>query len=196
MINESEKKEYKINWSGLFFRILIFTILLILLIFIVSRFTSKAKKCERLVNDYYVVSYFTLTQYNQGVSDNKYQYKYTLELFDIDSYNSEDVSIVSANYFHSTEEYQNYFYEEQNSNIINQNNIDMDNLEVDTLMSSSLKAENFTFEVSDVYEFGGNYYIDVMVKVTDYSNIDSFSDVYFIPIHFNIEYTETVECKK
>lgn len=196
MIKESEKIEYKINWIELFVKVFIFAILLIFLIFIVSRFATKTKKCETLINDYYVVSYFTTSQYSQGVKDNKYQYKYTLELIDIDSYNSSDVSIESVNYFHGTEEYQNYFDNQENSVIINQNSVDISYLDADNLMMSSLKAENFTFDVSDIYKFDDSYYIDVVVNVSDYSNIDSLDDMYFVPIHFNIKYTEENECKK
>ena len=98
MLDESqEEKNYSVNWVNLFIKIIIFAVLLLLLIWVVSLFSTK--KCQTTQTDYYVVSYFSKEQYTTNYTNNTYTYRYTIELEDITTKNSKDVSLLSSNYF-------------------------------------------------------------------------------------------------
>jgi hypothetical protein len=196
MLNEDkiEEREYSFNWLSLFVKVIAFAVLLVLLVWVISLFTGK--KCETITNDYYAVSYFTDNQYKSGLSNNIYQYRYTIKLLDITPSNSKDITLVTSNYFHSDEEYNNYLnMENSNLNIINQSDSGTSIDSLDSFVSSSLTASNFTFELSDIYQFEDNYYLDVTLNIGEHSSITSYSNVYFVPIHISIKYTETNNCK-
>lgn len=191
--NETEI-EYSFNWLSLLIKVVIFAILLILFIWIVSKFAKKT--CDTKEEDYYVVNTFTDSQYNSKGDNDFYEYRYTIKLLNINPDNSKDVSIKIYNYFHNDDEYKDYLaLENSNLDIINQTNNKISVDTVENFKKSSLTAKEFTFEVSDIYIFKGEYHIDITLKIKDHADIEAYSDNYFVPIHLKIQYTETSNCK-
>ena len=190
-----EERNYSFNFLSLLIKVVIFAILLVLLIWFVSKFAGGSKKCKTLENDYYIVSSFTEEQYKTKGDNETYDYSYNLKLLDISESNSKNVSVKSSNYFHDDSEYEKYLKNTDKFSIINQTNgsLVVDNSR--SLINSSLTASEFSFELSEMYVFEGEYYIDVNLSIGDHSKINSYSNNYFVPIHLVVEYTEFGNCK-
>lgn len=193
--DENIERSYSFNWMSLLIKVVIFAILLVLLIWILSKFAGGSKKCKTVNQDYYIISTFNDNQYNTKGDQDKYTYNYTLKLLDISEDNSKDVSVAASNYFHTDSEYKEYLKDNNNVKIINQSNNDLVVDNVNSLKKSSLTAGEFIYEISDIYVFDGEYYIDVTLSIGDHSNISAYSNNYFVPIHLNVEYTQTSNCK-
>lgn len=193
---KEEERSYSFNFLSLLIKVVIFAILLVLLIWFLSRFAGGSKKCKTVDEDYYVVSAFTDNQYQTKGTSDKYTYNYTLKLLNINENDSKGVSIKSVNYFHGDDEYNEYLENSNKISIINQTNNSIVADNGTSLMNSSLTASEFMYDVSEIYVFEGEYYIDVTLSIGDHSNIKAYSNNYFVPIHMIIEYTQTGNCKK
>ncbi len=196
MLDESqEEKNYSVNWVNLFIKIIIFAVLLLLLIWVVSLFSTK--KCQTTQTDYYVVSYFSKEQYTTNYTNNTYTYRYTIELEDITTKNSKDVSLLSSNYFHTDAEYSSYLKTSTpNYQVINDSTTGNLVTNIDDFMDSSLKTDNFDFTVSDIYEYENNYYFDITINVSELPTLNTSSDIYYVPIHLIVKSTSTSGCKQ
>ena len=190
-----EERNYSFNFLSLLIKVVIFAILLVLLIWFVSKFAGGSKKCKTLENDYYIVSSFTEERYKTKGDNETYDYSYNVKLLDISESNSKNVSVKSSNYFHDDSEYEKYLKNNDKFSIINQTNgsLVVDNSR--SLMNSSLTAAEFSFELSEMYVFEGEYYIDVNLSIGDHSKINAYSNSYFVPIHLVVGYTESGDCK-
>ncbi len=65
---------------------------------------------------------------------------------------------------------------------------------------SALKQENFSHNITQIYQKSGHWYIDISYKVNNYNNVYSRvsnysgKSVYYVPLFFQIEYIDLDDC--
>ena len=165
-----------------------------------TRKVSYNTYCKIEYKDYYSIPYVSDTSSKSM--------DYTLRLMNLPS-NISNVSISKKNGLRTYSDFSNaYNRNEDDLKMLNDNaNANTSSLggSVSRFQNSSLKAtdnggSNFSFSLSSPYKSGYYYYVRVNMSIRNTSGVTPFYDsylkrnIYFVPIHFQVEYTNRSNC--
>ncbi len=150
------------------------------------------------------------TYYTTGyVSDSttlNYTYSYELQFLDLDPDEVSNVAVVnsSKSYFSSSlTDYKAYMNARGTLYMTgNTGKYDVSISNATSFRTSSLKSSNFTFGVSGVYYSGGVYRAKVTINYKNHSGVTGYYasnlgyNVYFVPLKFDVSYTDLDNCVK
>lgn len=139
-----------------------------------------------------------ITYYSSGYVTEPKKFTYQFELKNIESASNLEVK---ASYFTSTTDYKKYI--EQKIAKVEAEGLgkyEIDITDATEFKKSSLTKKNFTYEVGDVFEKNGKYYIEIKMNVKNLNNVTPYktskgSKVYFPPIKITVNYTDMTNCK-
>lgn len=161
---------------------------------------SYSTYCKIEYKDYYSIPYVSSSSGNSM--------SYTLRLMNLPS-NISNVSIVKKSGLRTYNDFSNaYNRNEDDLEMLNDNaNANTSSLggSVSRFQNSSLKAtdnggSNFNFTLSTPYKSGYYYYVKVNMNIKNTSGVTPFYDsylkrnIYFVPIHFQVKYTNRGNC--
>ncbi|MEG1288271.1 MAG: hypothetical protein RSD29_02860 [Bacilli bacterium] len=157
--------------------------------------------CKENTNTYYTTYYVPeTTKLNTTKS-------YTLRLDNISNrqVNENTVGVSNKSYFGTDyTDYRNYINtRDENISMVGANN--KYNVYINSpgeFRNSALKRNNFTFNVSGAYKSGNAYYVDITFNYKNNYNVSPYYasnlgyNVYFVPIKFNVNYSNYSDCTK
>ena len=129
-------------------------------------------------------------------------FTYTLKLLDIPR-DAKNVKINSTKYFNNDLSMYDSYLRKNNVSMEGHNSVNgIEISSASAFRNSSLKSNNFSFRVGNPYKLSNGYYVDVTVYVSNNHNVSVYyasnlrGYVYFTPIYFVGQYTDTDNCIK
>ena len=140
----------------------------------------------------------TETDYFINIEEkNKYSNNsYTLEYYDK---NMKNATVINAGYLYDSQydSIRSYFNNPQVTMVASLDYLDYLPY---NYQRSALKKENFSHNITQIYQRNGRWYIDISYKVNNYNNVSSRvsnysgKNVYYVPLFFQIEYIDLDDC--
>lgn len=150
--------------------------------------------CPNVVNTYYTASYINMDSLPTN-------YSYELQLLDINANLINNLRVSSTTYFNANDYTVLLNIRQRNLKEINSaHTITYYPSNYDYLYRTSLKANNFDYSISNAYLSNNSYRLKVNIKYLNNDNATAYyyypvSDcVYFIPVKFNVSYTDMSKC--
>ena len=163
--------------------------------------TTTYDYCKDTEKTYYTTGYVT----DSTKKNSTYEYEIQFLDLDPDDINDATIGVVnsSKSYF-STSGYTDYrAYLNNRGNLYMTGNNDRYNVAISNVTSyknSSLKSNNFTFDVSGVYLSGGVYRVTVTINYKNHNGVTPYYasnlgyDVYFVPLKFDVSFAYNDDC--
>lgn len=168
---------------------------------------TENRQVSKTTYDYCLLRNQTIYSTSYTTNNNTHIYKYTLHLTNIKSNNvkSENIEIKNRSYFNNNSytDYQNYIDSKKVPviDMVNDNSKYHSKFaSLEAYKESSLKSNNFTFTVGDIYKVGNDYYTDVTINVKNANSVKAYYDnnlkysLYYVPIKFNLSYVDANCC--
>ncbi len=159
---------------------------------VVTDYTTREYKfCKIATESYQTVIYLKTSDITKGA-----KFTYSVQLSRLDQISK--VTIGQDSYFVSKTYYEKYLSQlDNNFTIVNGNSAAEVISNLSTFVSTSLKSSNFDYELSEVYDKDGSYYVDVTITIKKSgknSTTYNSTKINYVPVSFTVRYADLNQC--